>query len=118
MARWLEMNKKFSFKLDWVLNNELAVGPAPLKKSHLEYLATKNIKSILNLCNEKEAPIDEGFKSVFNFIDALVKWLKSFKFSKPSSLIEINNVSEKYSLILSNSFTSSLGLKTLEKGMQ
>ena len=59
------MKKKV--KLDWVLRNEIAVGPAPLKKSHLEYLASKNIKSILNLCNEKEAPIDEGFNSVFNF---------------------------------------------------
>ena len=55
------------FKLDWVLNNELAVGPAPLKESHFEYLANKNIKSILNLCNEKEAPIDEKFKLLFNF---------------------------------------------------
>ena len=59
------MKKKF--KLDWVLNNEIAVGPAPLKKHHFEYLADKNIKSILNLCNEKEAPIDEIFKSIFNF---------------------------------------------------
>ena len=58
---------KKRFKLDWVLNNEIAVGPAPLKESHFEYLANKNIKSILNLCNEKEAPINENFKSLFNF---------------------------------------------------
>ena len=58
---------KKRFKLDWVLNNELAVGPAPLKKSHFEYLANKNIKSILNLCNEKEAPIEDNFKLLFNF---------------------------------------------------
>ena len=58
---------KKRFKLDWVLSNELAVGPAPLKKSHFEYLADKNIKSILNLCNEEEAPINQDFKSIFNF---------------------------------------------------
>ena len=58
---------KKRFKLDWVLRNEIAVGPAPRKKSHFEYLANKNIKSILNLCNEKEAPIDEIYKSIFNF---------------------------------------------------
>ena len=57
---------KKRFKLDWVLSNEIAVGPAPLKKSHFEYLAKKKIKSILNLCNEKEAPIEEIYKSVFN----------------------------------------------------
>ena len=45
---------KKRFKLDWVLNNEIAVGPAPLKESHFEYLANKKIKSILNLCNEKK----------------------------------------------------------------
>ena len=58
---------KKRFKLDWVLNNEIAVGPAPLKKSHFEYLANKKIKSILNLCNEKEAPIEDNFKLLFNF---------------------------------------------------
>ena len=58
---------KKRFKLDWVLSNEIAVGPAPLKKSHYEYLVNKNIKSILNLCNEIEAPIDEKFESFFNF---------------------------------------------------
>ena len=58
---------KKRFKLDWVLNNELAVGPAPLKESHFEYLTNKNIKSILNLCNEKEAPINENYQSLFNF---------------------------------------------------
>ena len=54
-----------SFKLNWVLNNELAIGPAPLKSNHFEYLKQKNIKSILNLCTEKEAPIKDEVKKLF-----------------------------------------------------
>ena len=53
------------FKLDWVLNNELAVGPAPQKISHLEYLKQKKIRSILNLCTEEEAPFLDGVEETF-----------------------------------------------------
>ena len=80
---------KKRFKLDWVLNNELAVGPAPLKKSHYEYLFNKNIKSILNLCNEKEAPIDEIFKSVFNIKRYT---LPDHKVNKEIEIHEINAI--------------------------
>ena len=55
------------FKLDWVLNNELAIGPAPKKLSHFEYLKQKNIKSIINLCTREEAPILDGVEENFNF---------------------------------------------------
>ena len=77
------------FKLDWVLSNELAVGPAPLKKSHFEYLANKKIKSILNLCNEKEAPIDENFKTVFNFKRFI---LPDHKVTKEIEISEIKEI--------------------------
>ena len=84
---------KKRFKLDWVLNNELAVGPAPLKQSHFEYLANKKIKSILNLCDEKEAPIKEVFKSVFNFRRYT---LPDHKVNKE---IEINEIKEIIKII-------------------
>ena len=54
-----------SFKLNWVLNNELAIGPAPLKSIHFDYLKEHNIKSILNLCTEKEAPVNDMVKKNF-----------------------------------------------------
>lgn len=53
------------FKINWVLNNELAIGPAPLKESHFKVLKNSNIKSILNLCNEEEAPVCEEVKKEF-----------------------------------------------------
>ena len=53
------------FKINWVLNNELAIGPAPLKESHFKHLKENNIKSILNLCSEEEAPINNEVKLNF-----------------------------------------------------
>ena len=82
---------KKRFKLDWVLNNEIAVGPAPIKKSHFEYLANKNIKSILNLCNEKEAPIEEIYKSIFNFKRFA---LPDHKVNKEIEIYEIKKIIE------------------------
>lgn len=43
-----------SFKIDWVLVNELAVGRAPTREVHLEVLVNDGIKSILSLCSEEE----------------------------------------------------------------
>ena len=54
-----------SFKINWVLNKELAIGPAPLKESHFDKLRENNIKAILNLCTEEEAPINDNVKQHF-----------------------------------------------------
>ena len=80
---------KKRFKLDWVLSNELAVGPAPLKESHFEYLVNMNIKSILNLCNEKEAPFDENYNSIFNFRRFI---LPDHKVNKQIEIYEIKEI--------------------------
>ena len=46
------LQSKFYF--DWVLINELAVGPAPRKPHHIELLISAGIKGILSLCSEDE----------------------------------------------------------------
>ena len=56
-----------SYKLDWVLNNELGIGSAPKKSEHFDYLKQLNIKSIINLCTEEEAPIPENISDSFQF---------------------------------------------------
>ena len=92
---------KKRFKLDWVLTNELAVGPAPIRKSHFEYLANKNIKCILNLCNEKEAPIDDIYKSAFNFKRYTLpdhkvnKEIELYEVKEIIQIIECNPISKK-----------------------
>ena len=46
------LSNKFNF--DWVLINELAVGPAPRKQHHIELLISAGIKGIMSLCSEDE----------------------------------------------------------------
>lgn len=47
------------FYFDWVLIDELAVGPAPRKQHHIELLINAGIKGILSLCSEDEVPQPE-----------------------------------------------------------
>ena len=42
------------FSVDWVLKNELALGPAPRKKSDFNLLHQKGIVAILSLCGKDE----------------------------------------------------------------
>ncbi|MCR8538811.1 MAG: dual specificity protein phosphatase family protein [Prochlorococcus marinus CUG1439] len=44
-----------SFKVDWVLVNELAIGKAPTKESHIQLLKNEGIIAILSLCSIKES---------------------------------------------------------------
>mgnify|MGYP001157399580 CR=1 FL=1 len=78
-----------SFKIDWVLNNELAIGRAPIKISHFEYLKKNNIKAILNLCDQKEAPIFDEVEKYFNFKRFV---LPDHKVNKEILISEINEI--------------------------
>ena len=59
--------KKRNFKVDWILNNELAVGPALMNNQELTKLKNIDIKSILSLCGENEAPNLENIEKEFIF---------------------------------------------------
>ena len=78
-----------SFKLNWILNNELAIGPAPLKSIHFNYLKQNNIKSILNLCSEKEAPINDEVKKSFTHVRYT---LPDHKVSEEIKISDINQI--------------------------
>ena len=60
------------FKINWVLSDELAIGPAPLKESDFKKLKDNNIKSILNLCSEEEAPVYEDFIKDFTHCNRII----------------------------------------------
>ena len=49
------------FKIDWVLINELAIGPAPRTDLHLEKLKAAGIRSILSLSSLQLEPIQWMF---------------------------------------------------------
>ena len=53
------------FRFDWVLRNELAVGPAPRNEKHLIILENKCVASVLTLCSENEVIIPDQIKDKF-----------------------------------------------------
>ena len=57
--------KQRKYKVDWVLCDEIALGSAPKRIEHLNYLNDLNIKSILSLCSEEEAPPPLEMKDKF-----------------------------------------------------
>jgi len=81
-------NKKSIFKIDWVLINELAIGPAPREESDLLILKDFGINSVLSLCSESEAPPPSGFYENFN-CSRLV--LPDHKAGRIPELIELIN---------------------------
>ena len=54
------------FRFDWVLVQELALGPAPRAERHLDLLADEGVAAVLSLCSEQEAPPPAGLQSRFN----------------------------------------------------
>ena len=49
-----------SYKINWVLKDELAISRAPINESELKLISKYDIKSILSLCGKEEAPIPEN----------------------------------------------------------
>ena len=75
------------FKINWVLNQELAVGTAPQKQKHLEKLADEGIKSIFSLCGENEVKNDLNLDELFEHKRYV---LPDHKTGKIISSIELN----------------------------
>ena len=53
------------FRIDWLLVDELAIGPAPRADRHLDRMTEEGIASVLSLCSEEEAPPPEGLATRF-----------------------------------------------------
>ena len=53
------------FRIDWVLVNQLDVGPAPRTQQHLQKLADAGVGSVLSLCSHEEAQPPEGLNTRF-----------------------------------------------------
>ena len=49
------MERSRYFQVDWVLIDELAIGPAPRKQRHLDRLHELRIKGVLSLSSTTEA---------------------------------------------------------------
>ena len=53
------------FRIDWVLTNDLAIGPAPRADRHLKRLEAAGIRGVLSLCSEEEAQSPKGLADHF-----------------------------------------------------
>ena len=53
------------FRLDWVLVEELAIGPAPRADRHLDRLHEAGIRAVLSLCSPDEAALPGGLAERF-----------------------------------------------------
>ena len=57
MARQLmQSTTQQQFRIDWVLVDVLAIGPAPRSPRHLDLLTDAGIQAVLSLCEYDEAP--------------------------------------------------------------
>ena len=54
-----------SFRIDWVLTNDLAVGPAPREDWHIQRLKAAGIHGVLSLCSLEEVQPPRGFTDQF-----------------------------------------------------
>ncbi len=54
------------FRIDWVLVDELAIGPAPRAERHLDRLEEQGLRAILSLCSEEEAQPPAELSSRFS----------------------------------------------------
>ena len=63
------MNEDIKFRprfcVDWVLIDELAIGPAPRNLKHMDILKKKGIISVLSLCSIQEAPPPKEMNALF-----------------------------------------------------
>ena len=52
------MTKSKNFSINWVLIDELAIGPAPQTDKDIALLKTSGIKNIITLCKLNELELD------------------------------------------------------------
>ena len=61
------MQRSRYFRIDWVLVDQLAIGPAPRAERHLDRLRDAGIRCVLSLCAPDEATpptgLSEGFRT-------------------------------------------------------
>ncbi len=81
------MQEKRIFKIDWVLNDELVVGPLPKTNDDIHELKVKKISAVLSLCSIEETPNKINLEDHFNFRRLV---LPDHKYKNPPTLKQIN----------------------------
>lgn len=79
--------KTYKFYVNWVLKNEIAIGPAPTTKDDLLKLKENNIKGILSLCSSIEVKPPENIKNTF-FCERII--LPDHSYTRTLNIKELN----------------------------
>ncbi len=82
--------KKIETNINWVLINELAIGPKPDKEIMYLKLKELRIRSILSLCSEEEFLVDRNFIKEFTFARVILpdhKYKNQLNFNQLSNAI-------------------------------
>jgi len=74
------------FRIDWVLVDELAIGPAPRADRHLDRLDEQGIKAVLSLCSEEEATPPPHLSYRFHCRRLVLPDHRSARLPEPSEL--------------------------------
>lgn len=74
------------FRIDWVLVDELAIGPAPRATRHLDRLQEQGIKAVLSLCSINEAPTAEGLTECFEHRRVVLPDHRAERLPEPAEL--------------------------------
>ena len=59
------MQRSRYFSIDWVLIDQLAIGPAPRAERHIDRLRGEGIRCVLSLCSPDEAIAPAGLSESF-----------------------------------------------------
>ena len=78
-----------SFKVNWVLVEELALGPSPKNKDNLKMLHSYGIKNVVSLCEPNELELITELEKQFNFISYP---LPDHRYKIKPKLKDINNI--------------------------
>jgi hypothetical protein len=76
------------FRISWVLNNSLAVGPAPRAERHLDRLESEGVKGVLTLASAEEAPLPAGIEQRFAWRRLVLPDHRSERLVQPDELAE------------------------------
>ena len=60
------MQRSRYFRIDWVLVDQIAIGPAPRAERHLDRLSEAGIRSVLSLCAPDEATPPTSLRESFH----------------------------------------------------
>ena len=75
------------FRIDWVLINQIAIGPAPRAERHLDRLQEEGISCVLSLCSAEEAVPPTGQSERFRSVRCV---LPDHRAGRMPTLAELN----------------------------